>query len=336
MDGQVQGGAGGRAVPEGASALGQQSGQAHDPAGAQPAGHAPRGVPVPGPVRHGGMLDDVPVPVRFLLGGLLALMLVVTGIGFRLSYESLHRWAEGHGLNGQAAWAWPAVIDSFIAIGEVGSSTWLWLRRGHPHWWGRVSWYFLAITVVGFGESLGANMAEAGADPGDRFTAALPPAAALLAFAGLARIGHELLARRQGHAHVSVPAVPVEVPEPGPVPVPAERPAPAVPVPVLPVASPVVPAPVPARRVAAARAPRPTVVVPLPTSGEGQDSGHKMSAEQAQAWYRSHLDAGRDPLVAEMMEATGMKERWVKIQRQAVKRAWKAEQARQAEQAAAG
>ena len=348
MDGQVQARSGGYDVPGDTRALGQQAGQAHDPAGARPAGHAPRGVPVPaghspGPPRP----DAMPVPDgghtvkrgqaaadRLETAATLGIVLVLGSAAFAASYTHVQRVAERAGQHGWVSWA----IATSVELMAIGSGLEMKRRRKHRQ---PVKWPQFTLGL-GITMSLAANLATAGPGPWGYAMAAWP----VVAFGGVVGwietrrpvVPAPVVPAEAGRrAPGVVPAVPAP---PAHVPVPAERPAPAVPVPVLPPASPVVhasvPAPAPARRVAAARAPRPTVVVPLPTSGEGQDSGHKMSADEAQAWYRSHLDAGRDPSVAEMVAATGMKERWVKIQRQAVKRAWKAEQARQAEQAATG
>lgn len=286
--------------------------------------------------RHVGLFDGVPRAVIVLMAGLLTLMLVVTGIGFWLSYESLHRWAEGHGLHAQAAWAWPAVVDSFIGIGELGSATFMWLRRGRMRWYERVSWFFLSVTTVGFAGSLTANMASSGVDPGAQFTAALPPAAALIAFAGLIRVGHEMFDRWQ-HGHSAMPVgvpAPVPLPLPAPaLPVPAERAPVPVDLPVPPVPAPSVPVPAvepaPARpptgtrrAVAADRAPRRASIATVTAMPDADDLERRR--RDARQMYAASLDAGDEMTVAEMMEATGMKERWCKIQRAEVNKERKA------------
>lgn len=310
MDGQARARDGGHDDARGARARGQADGHGSATGGARPGGHAPAPVPVPAAVPDGGhvgMLDDVPVPIRFVLGVLLSVMLAATGIGFLLSYESLHRLAAGHGLHGRAAWIWPSAVDSFIAIGELGTTVLIWLRHAETRWWRRIPWLFVSITGAGFAGSLAANLVGIGPDPANRLVSAVPPITALGAFAGLTYVGHALLQRWQEQAAappgvpvVEVQAVPVE---PAPVPVP----------PALPAAPPAVPAP--ARQIAARAPARSKVVVPLPGGGD-------LEAERARArrMYAESMVAGTPVTVIAMMAATGKGERWCKTQRAAVGR----------------
>lgn len=121
--------------------------------------------------------------------------IILTGAAFWLSYEHLHDVADGNGLDGARAWAWPATVDLFVVIGEV-----LMLRAALA---GRVDRWAIFLTVAGSGASIALNVAGVGADA-DRMNyvvAAVPPVAALLAFGAIMRQLHGALASR-----VAVPA----------------------------------------------------------------------------------------------------------------------------------
>lgn len=281
--------------------MGSRAGHGQDASRARAGNRAGgRPVDVPTTAGHGGMLDDVPVPVRVMLGVLLVVMVLATGIGFVLSYEALHRLADRYGVGAHGAWFWPAATDSLIVIGELGTAVFLWMHRSRRHWWQKVSWVFVGFTVLGFGLSLAANMVEAGRDPVARFVASVPPVIALLAFGGVARVGHELLDRWQGHAQPT-PVTPVPDDQVVPV-VPVPPPPPVVPVPALPVAA-------PARRVAAARAPRPAVVVPV---SEGVPGDVTERVVRARRLFRDALKSGTYMTVPERMRVSGLAERTAK------------------------
>lgn len=114
----------------------------------------------------------------------------MTAVAFWLSYQHLAEVAAAHSLRGARvrSWAWPATIDLFIVVGEL-----LILRAsltGHLDWWA------IVLTVVGSAGSVAFNVAGVGADADamDYLVAAVPPAAALLAFGAL---------MRQVHAHLT-------------------------------------------------------------------------------------------------------------------------------------
>ncbi|MET7847659.1 DUF2637 domain-containing protein [Streptomyces avermitilis] len=142
----------------------------------------------------------------WLAAGAAVLTTALTAVSFWLSFEALHDLATAHRLQGERAWAWPATVDAFIAIGEV-----LILRASLMH---RVDWWAIALTSVGSVGSIALNVAGVGVshDPLDYVTAAVPPVAALLAFGVLMRQVHEFLVSRQ--QVVTAPPMPVSAPAP--------------------------------------------------------------------------------------------------------------------------
>jgi hypothetical protein len=111
----------------------------------------------------------------------------LTLAAFGLSYAHLAEVAHTYGMGTVAGWVWPGTIDTFIMIGEL-----LVLRamlRGGKDWFA----YFL--TVAGSLGSVALNVAGVG--PGkpvmNYVVAAVPPVAALLAFAALMRGVHARL-----------------------------------------------------------------------------------------------------------------------------------------------
>ena len=130
----------------------------------------------------------------------------LTAVSFWLSFESLHDLAAAHRLHGERAWAWPACVDAFIAVGEL-----LILRASLAK---TVDRWAIVLTAAGSIGSIALNVAGVGIshDPLDYTTAAVPPVAALLAFGVLMRQIHEALVRHQ--QVVTVPPMPVSAPEP--------------------------------------------------------------------------------------------------------------------------
>ncbi|MET9848890.1 DUF2637 domain-containing protein [Streptomyces ossamyceticus] len=140
----------------------------------------------------------------------------LTAVSFWLSFEALHDLAIDHRLKGERAWAWPATIDTFIAIGEL-----LILRASLLR---KVDWYAIALTAAGSVGSIVLNIASVGVsdDPLDYVVAAVPPVAALLAFGVLMRQVHEFLSSRQ--QVLTAPPMPVSAPVTAPVEQEAEEP----------------------------------------------------------------------------------------------------------------
>ncbi|MEE6271190.1 DUF2637 domain-containing protein [Streptomyces diastatochromogenes] len=125
-----------------------------------------------------------------------AVIAALTGGAFWLSYAHLAEVAGQHGLGGSPIrrWAWPATLDAFIVAGEL-----LMLRAGlrqvTDNW---------AITVTAAGSigSVALNVLGVNSTGNvssvpflDYVVAAVPPTAAMLAFAVLMRQIHQLVDR---------------------------------------------------------------------------------------------------------------------------------------------
>jgi hypothetical protein len=131
---------------------------------------------------------------RYALIAAGAVIIVLTAGGFWLSYAHLAQIAGQHGLHNSSIrrWTWPATLDAFIVAGEL-----LMLRAGLrkvPDWWA------IALTATGSVGSIALNVAGvSGTRQGravpllDYVVAAIPPAAALLAFGVLMRQIHHLV-----------------------------------------------------------------------------------------------------------------------------------------------
>lgn len=125
-----------------------------------------------------------------LAGGAGLVTVTLTAAAFWLSYEHLHDVADDNGLDGARAWAWPGTVDLFIVAGEL-----LILRAALR---GKADWFAYLLAGVGSLGSIALNVAGVGtgADPLEYIVAAVPPVAALLAFAAVMRQVHERLAGR--------------------------------------------------------------------------------------------------------------------------------------------
>jgi hypothetical protein len=158
-------------------------------------------------------------PIRSLAAGAAGVTIALTAGAFWLSYEHLHDVAAANGLQDARAWAWPGTVDLFIVAGEL-----LILRAALR---GRLDWFAYLLTAAGSLGSIALNVAGVGwgASPLEYVVAAVPPVAALLAFAALMRQVHEALAKRvetplpvpeMPTAAPKVPAVRLPVPDPVP------------------------------------------------------------------------------------------------------------------------
>lgn len=147
-------------------------------------------------------------PLTTLAMGAALVTIGLTGAAFWLSYEHLHDVADGNGLNGARAWAWPATVDLFIVAGEL-----LMLRAALR---GRVDPWAITLTASGSLGSIALNVAGVGTQARvlEYVVAAVPPVAALLAFGALMRQVHERLADHVA-APASIPPVPPVVVPPG-------------------------------------------------------------------------------------------------------------------------
>ncbi|GGV06317.1 hypothetical protein GCM10010495_18070 [Kitasatospora herbaricolor] len=141
---------------------------------------------------------------RRLTAAAAAVIGLLTGSAFWLSYAHLHTVAAEHGLGGSEprAWAWPGCLDLFIVAGEL-----LMLRASLSR---RTDWWAIALTVVGSGGSIALNIAGVGthAQPLDYVVAAVPPTAALLAFGALMRQVHDALSDGAGQTALSTAETP--------------------------------------------------------------------------------------------------------------------------------
>ena len=119
-------------------------------------------------------------------------IMALTAGAFWLSYAHLAEVAAQHGLRDSPTrrWAWPATLDAFIVAGEL-----LMLRAGLRQ---VTDWWAIGVTAIGSVGSIGLNVAgvtgtrEVGSVPLlDYVVAAVPPAAAMVAFGVLMRQIHE-------------------------------------------------------------------------------------------------------------------------------------------------
>ncbi|WP_443057562.1 DUF2637 domain-containing protein [Streptomyces sp. IBSBF 2806] len=138
-------------------------------------------------------------PTRALAIAAGLVIVALTAAAFWLSYAHLAEVALAHGMRDKEvrAWAWPATLDLFIVAGEL-----LMLRAALNR---EVDGWAIGLTVVGSGSSIALNVAGVGgnADPLNYVVAAVPPAAALLAFGALMRQIHQALAERAEDGVVS-------------------------------------------------------------------------------------------------------------------------------------
>ncbi|MYT21763.1 DUF2637 domain-containing protein [Streptomyces sp. SID7760] len=145
-------------------------------------------------------LRTAPTAERYVLAAAGCVIVALTAAGFWLSYAHLAEVAGRHGLGNapERQWAWPATLDAFIVSGEL-----LMLRASLR----RVTdWWAIGLTATGSLGSIALNVAGVYGTHGttqvpllDYLIAAIPPAAALMAFGAL---------MRQIHQHVAEPATP--------------------------------------------------------------------------------------------------------------------------------
>jgi hypothetical protein len=106
-----------------------------------------------------------------------ALVAVSTAVAFGESYRALYLWAVHHDVPIGWAFIWPAMVDVFVAVGELALFVGLvdrWEAR-HRVW----AW---AVVAGGLAVSVAGNVGHVGsAQWTDRLTAAVPPVAAFVA-----------------------------------------------------------------------------------------------------------------------------------------------------------
>ncbi|MFG2925960.1 DUF2637 domain-containing protein [Streptomyces sp. NPDC048305] len=132
---------------------------------------------------------------QLALGAAGIVIVALTAGAFWLSYAHLADVAGQHGLDASPIrrWAWPATLDAFIVAGELLMLRAA-LRRATDTW-------AIAVTGAGSVGSIALNVAgvsgtgNAGTVPFlDYVVAAVPPAAAMVAFGVLMRQIHQLVA----------------------------------------------------------------------------------------------------------------------------------------------
>ncbi|MGW2276392.1 DUF2637 domain-containing protein [Streptomyces sp. NPDC001770] len=142
---------------------------------------------------------------RYALAAAGAVIVALTAAGFWLSYAHLAEVAGEHGLGGSLTrqWAWPATLDAFIVAGEL-----LMLRAGLR---AVTDGWAVALTATGSVGSIALNVAGVGGTGRtgpvpvlDYVVAAVPPTAALLAFAVLMRQIHQLVERPTGEVEADL------------------------------------------------------------------------------------------------------------------------------------
>lgn len=157
------------------------------------------------------MSDSVTLPSsraeKIALYASAAVIIALTSAAFWLSYAHLASVAGDHGLAASDArrWAWPATLDLFIVAGEI-----LMFRAAIR----KVSdWWAIGLTVVGSLGSIALNVAGVGTGAAvlDYVVAAVPPAAALLAFGALMRQVHVLVVKEERVAVAAPEPVAIEV-----------------------------------------------------------------------------------------------------------------------------
>ncbi|MEV1019776.1 DUF2637 domain-containing protein [Streptomyces sp. NPDC050264] len=132
---------------------------------------------------------------QYALGAAGIVIVALTAGAFWLSYAHLADVAGQHGLGASPIrrWAWPATLDAFIVAGELLMLRAA-LRRATDLW-------AIAVTAVGSTGSIALNVAGVSGTGSartipflDYVVAAVPPAAAMVAFGVLMRQIHQLVA----------------------------------------------------------------------------------------------------------------------------------------------
>lgn len=150
---------------------------------------------------------------RYVLIAAGIVIVALTAGAFCLSYAHLADVAGHHGLADSPVrrWAWPATLDAFIVAGELLMLRAA-LRRVTDRW-------AIAVTAIGSAGSIALNVAGVSGtrDTGnvpflDYVVAAVPPAAAMVAFAVLMRQIHQLVDQHPVTGSGQVPKTPVTTP----------------------------------------------------------------------------------------------------------------------------
>ncbi|WUI00194.1 DUF2637 domain-containing protein [Spirillospora sp. NBC_00431] len=133
------------------------------------------------------------ISVALMAAGVLA----ATAVGFAQSWAGLYGWAIEHGLTGWKAASFPAMVDVFIGVGELG--LFALALEGHRLSRRALSWADLVlpgtIATVGWSVSLAFNVGHVDHEIADQLTAAVPPIASMLGLLVLLRTLHRLVTR---------------------------------------------------------------------------------------------------------------------------------------------
>lgn len=162
---------------------------------------------------EGGPTTPQGAAERYALIAAGIVIVALTAGAFCLSYAHLADVAGQHGLGDSPVrrWAWPATLDAFIVTGEL-----LMLRAGLRRVTDR---WAIAVTAIGSVCSIALNVAGVSGTRDtsdvpllDYVVAAVPPAAAMVAFAVLMRQIHQLVDRHPTAGSEQVPKPPVTTP----------------------------------------------------------------------------------------------------------------------------
>jgi hypothetical protein len=153
--------------------------------------------PRPRPLAEPGELSGVLRAARMLaLAAVVGLVTFSTVVALAESYHALYVWALHHSVTlGWARW-WPAMVDTFVALGELAVflavvDQWPWRYRA----------YAWLVTAGGLAVSVSGNVGHIQtAALANRLTAAVPPVAAFVALTvGMMALKRVLaLGRRSG------------------------------------------------------------------------------------------------------------------------------------------
>lgn len=144
--------------------------------------------------------------------GVMAIaVLIATADGFAQSWVGLYQWALAHGLTGWRAKSFPAMVDVFILVGELG--LFALALEGFKLTKTGLAWFDLAvpagIAAAGWGVSLAFNVGHVDHRLSDQLTAAVPPIASMLGLLVLLRTLHRLV----GQITDGAEPTPARVPE---------------------------------------------------------------------------------------------------------------------------
>jgi len=129
---------------------------------------------------------------------LAVVVLGVTAVGFAQSWAGLYAWAVEHGLTGWKAMSFPAMVDLFIAVGEL--SLFALTLEGHRLTRRALSWFDLlvpaAVALVGWVVSLAFNVGHVHGGLEAKVTAAVAPIASCVGLLLLLRTLHRFVTRQ--------------------------------------------------------------------------------------------------------------------------------------------